>query len=260
MFPGDFFGENPSRWDHGAGPGVQVRDSEKCVAVEFEVPRFRSDDLKIDADTEAGEIVVSGRREAQEDGDSFVYGTATPDSFRRVFTFSTRDCDVSKFTTKLDSGVLTITVPKFPPAQEAKSVQLFGGDKDGKLVTTSTPDQLKAIRNATWPPNIQTEDTPEALTYKIQMPASVSQDHITLSRQGRNLSLSIGYDYTVKAPGREESQSLQYSTSLGLPRGTVNDDISTKYENGSLTVTVTKHGSDAKSNAKKDAKSDSPKK
>jgi len=88
---------------------------------------------------------------------------------------------------------------------------------------------------------IRHEDTAQALTYKCEMPATVTKDHIKLSLAGRNLTLSIGYDYSVKTKEREESQSLSYATTLGVPEGTTPADISTALENGTLTVTLAKH-------------------
>jgi HSP20 family molecular chaperone IbpA len=245
----NFFGNrgffNDWAYDNSA-PYFQIRESEKAAMIELEVPRYRAEDLSVDCDADHGIITVTGRRGAAHDTEEFsnlVYASSPLGSFRRSFSFAPKLYDVAKFSTKLDAGVFQVIVPKQTPPPAPQPVTVFGGNKEGQLVTTTTPEEFKAIRNTKWPPVIRHEETAEALTYKCEMPPSVTKDHIKLSLVGRALTLSIGYDYSVKSKNREESQSLSYATTLAVPQGTNASDITTAMDNGVLTITLAKHQS-----------------
>jgi HSP20 family molecular chaperone IbpA len=242
----NFFGNrgffNDSSSDNSA-PYFQVRESEKAAMIELEVPRYRAEDLSVDCDADHGTLTVTGRRGASHDTEfsNLVYASSPLGSFRRSFSFAPSFYDVSKFSTKLDAGVFQVIVPKKTPPPAPKALTIFGGNTEGQLVTATTPEEFKAIRNTKWPPVIRHDETAQALTYTCEMPPSVKKDHIQLSLSGRALTLSIGYDYSVKSKNCQESQSLSYSTTLAVPEGTNASDITTAMDNGVLTLTLAKH-------------------
>jgi len=233
-------------WMENTAPYAQVRESEKATMLEMEVPRYHMDEIRIDADVKNGILTVSGHRPRERynvDEEQLMWSTAPLGDFRRSFSFSPNWYDLSKYETNLDAGVLMITVPKreAPPAHQP--LRIFGGGKEGQLVTTTTPEEFRAVRRARWPPMIHRDETASELTYRCELPPTVSKDHIKLDLNGRALSLSIMYQYTVQTEYREEAQSLSYSTTLTVPQGTKPADISTSYENGIMTISLSKHQS-----------------
>jgi len=240
----NFFGNRGFNdfYDNSA-PYVQVRESDTSALIELEVPRYRSEELSVDCDESRGILTVTGRRTSQHhhaDYVNLVYASSPLGNFRRSFLLSPELYDVAKHSTKLEAGIFTVIVPKVP---RPTAVQVFGGDSKGQLTKSTTPEEFKAVRATAWPPVIRNEDTAEAMTYKCELPPTVTKDHIGLELNGQHLTLSIGYEYTLSSKDRTESQSLSYSTTLGVPRGTTAADISTGLNNGVLTITLAKHQS-----------------
>jgi HSP20 family molecular chaperone IbpA len=238
----NFFGNHGffSDRSYESAPYYQVRESDAAAQIELEVPRYHQEDLNVNCDVDHGQLTVTGKHVDRSDPNfhNLVYATTSLGNFRRTFSFEPTLYDVSKFSTKLVNGIFSITVPKKPQAQP---LTVFGGNDKGQLVTTTTPKEFSAVCNSRWPPQIRHEETAQALTYKCDMPPSVRPEHIQLSLTGRALTLSIGYEYTSKSKDRQESQSLYYSTTLGVPQGTTAKDITTAMDNGVLTITLAKH-------------------
>jgi HSP20 family molecular chaperone IbpA len=245
----NFFGNRGfyDQWDdYNTAPYAQVRESDKAVLLQLEVPRYRAEDIQVTSDVDQGILTVTGRQppaQYESEFENLVYATSSLGSFRRSFSFSPRHYDIANFSTKIENGVLSIIVPKQPKAPEPQAVTVFGGDEKGQLVTATTPELFKQIRGTKWPPTIRHEETAQALTYKCEMPPSITKDHVSIALRGQSLTLSIGYEYSLKTKNGEESQSLSYSTALAVPAGTVASDVSTSLDNGTLTITLAKHQS-----------------
>jgi len=230
--------------DHNAAPYAQVRESDKAVMIEVEVPRYHPEELKVECDPEYGILTISGTRHAQHHDAEYtnlVFASTTLGDFRRSFSLSPYYYDIAKFSTRLKHGVFTVIVPKLVTPPPPNSLHVYQGPYAGHMVTWSTPEEFKAVSSAKWPPVIRHESTAEMLTYKCELPPTITKDHIKLSLIGRDLTLNIGYEYSVKSKQRDEHQSLSYTATLGVPEGTKLSDISTALEYGVLTITLAKH-------------------
>jgi HSP20 family molecular chaperone IbpA len=267
LFPrfGSFFDE----FDHygmSVGPAVHVRESETALILEFEVPRYRAEDLRVEVRGDT--LVVSGRRPEERPHhdyayNQFLFGETPSNSFRRAFQIP-RGFDPTKVAHELSFGVLTVTIarrPTPPPLPEPVKVPIAGApastavaapqtstDSRGLTVTsTASPAEYNAVAQMKWPPKVKVDDSENAIRYTCSMPPSVTGDHIDLSLRGRTLNLAVNHQRKVQKKDKDgnvvfnEEQSVSYSTPLLVPEGTVASDISTEYKDGNLTITVSKH-------------------
>jgi HSP20 family molecular chaperone IbpA len=244
------FGGLLDRFD-SVGPHCHVRETPTSAILEVEVPRYTPEEIKVASDPTYGTVNISAQRANQNEDDDMLLFSASPlTRFSRTFTFSPYYYDVSKFTTSLAYGVLTVTVPKLErraieanqqqQQQQPEAVTVFGGNNKGELVAKTSPEEFEALTRARWPPVVKREENATALTYKCELPPTVTKDHITLQLHGRHLDLSVNYDRHTKSKHSEESHSVTYSTTFTVPQGTQPNDIHTTYENGLLVVTLDK--------------------
>jgi HSP20 family protein len=270
LFPrfGSFFDE----FDHygmDVGPAVHARESENALIMEFEVPRYRAEDLKVEVRGDT--LIVSGHRPEDRPHynqmyDQFLFGEAPSNSFRRAFHIP-QGFDPAKVSHELSFGVLTVTIarrPTPPPKAAAPApvkVPIAGAptpsgtvatqpttDSRGLTVmSTSTPAEYNAVAHMKWPPKVQVDDSNDRIKYTCTMPPSMTADHIDLSLRGRSLNLAVNSQRKVTKKDKDgnvvfnEEQAVSYSTPLLVPEGTNASDISTEFNNGTLTITVSKH-------------------
>lgn len=253
-----FFGFNGlfNSFDNSIGPHVEVRESETHAFIEMEVPRYRAAEIKLESDPQSGLITVIGKRDTGSRGneyDRLLFSSAPVSGFRRSFRFSPDYYDLSKAESSLEFGIFTLKVPKRDTkaieakmavaAKESKPVTVFsGGNARSKdVVSKTTPEEFSAITHARWPPKIKQEEDAQSLTYKCELPPTVSKEHLSLTLRGRLLELCVDYKRHTKTDHGEETQTATFSTTLPVPQGTKPEDIHTVYESGTLTITLAKH-------------------
>jgi HSP20 family protein len=117
----------PLAW--GAGmPAVDVIDKEKEVEVRAELPGI--DEKDIDVRLSDGTLTIRGEkkeeREEREEGGSYYVSERRYGSFQRSFRIP-EGIDHDKVDASFRKGVLTITLPKTPEAQQkAKKIEVKG--------------------------------------------------------------------------------------------------------------------------------------
>jgi HSP20 family molecular chaperone IbpA len=255
------------------GPHVHMRESEDALIMEFEVPRYRAEDVKVEVRGET--LIVSGERPLDRphysDGFSqFLFGEAPSNSFRRAFHIPS-GFDPKNVSHELNYGVLTIKIGKVPTqkvpvaghiaaaggaAAPKQSGELIKQQTDSRGLTVSSTmsaEEYNAIANMKWPPKIHVDDSNDRIRYTCTMPSTMTPDHIELTLRGRSLNLAVNNQRKVTKKDRDgnvvfnEEQAVSYSTPLLVPEGTQASDISTEYNNGTLTITVSKHANPTQS-------------
>lgn len=248
---GPYFGFRGLYDDFGAsyGPQVQAHESATGLCVELDVPRYRMADLTLDTDLDRGVLTVTGSRNAtaapSAGGASYDVALVVSSplgGFRRSFHLSPSIYDLTKITTSLDAGVLSILVPKVPPKPAEQPLTIFGSDA---AVAKTTAEELQAVRRAKDIMSVKKEETAAALTYRCELSPVVTKDHIELTLTGRTLQISVRYVRTVKTDRSESHESATYATNVAVPAGTTAADVHTTYEPGLLVVTLDKHAAAA---------------
>jgi HSP20 family molecular chaperone IbpA len=254
------------------GPSVHTRATEEGLTLELEVPRYRQEEIEVKVEPHNTLVIAGKRANEMSRHDRFLFGDTPSTSFRRALHIP-YEYDTSKMKWELSHGVLVITIPHAPQVKPPEPQRLpiagsqtaqpqthqQGGtlttrDKHGmELSTTSNPEEFQAVARMNWPPKIKREEADGRITYTCSMPPTVTSDHLDLSLQGRNLTLGVHHQLQqIKKDSAgntvfNQQQSVQYSTNLLVPEGTSASDISTSYNNGNLTITVSKHDNPSQS-------------
>lgn len=233
------------------GPQANVREAPNFVEIELEVPRFRPDDIAVNIDANSGLITVEGHRASvtEEEQEHLLFSSSPLSNFRKHYRFSPQHYDFGNVSWKVDCGIFQLRLPKRQVPPPPQPVVVYGQPQAGQsqeLVETTTPEQMALFRQAAWPPSLKVDEAANALTYKCQLPAGVTQDHVELDLYGRSLVLSVNYSRHRRTAHGEDSESATYSTSFPVPEGTTPTDIHTAMgENNTLAITVDKHGAAA---------------
>lgn len=103
----DFFGER----DYGYRKfKLDVRDTGDEYIVDADMPGINKEDISVHFEDEQLIIAVNREEETEEDTKDYIHRERSVESFERRLHL--KDVDPSKFTAKLDNGVLTIHAPK----------------------------------------------------------------------------------------------------------------------------------------------------
>lgn len=109
---GNFFNATRSV---AAGPRFVTKEESEGHVLSAEVPGLSRDELQITVDK--GVLTVAGRREMEiPEGYQVLRRERVPVSFSKSFRLSD-DMDGSKIDARLESGLLTIHIPRRPEAQ-----------------------------------------------------------------------------------------------------------------------------------------------
>ena len=268
------------RSSHSGDLNVSVSETNEAVFLEMEVPRFRSEDIKV-SNLSHGRISIEGRlpSRAQETRGRTLFADSPLHSFNRTFSFPTSAFDTEKLSFVVEHGVLTVCVPRVtkPEPKEPETLSIQSGapaatpqlaaapndahNNNSQVATTPTteqqqqqgvvtaPAEWQAIRKLRWPPQIQVEDTADHLSYACEVPPAVSKEHLSLKLDGDRIVLGVTCAHSMERKNNQgavtyhESSSVGYSTGLAVPPGTSSKDISSSYENGRLIIKVAKHKS-----------------
>ena len=100
-------------------PQVDVRENADAYVIQADMPGVRDDD--IDVHLEDGRLTISGARHElkEHDDDTLHIAERRYGTFTRTFVLP-READTEHIEAKLDSGVLTVTVPKRADAKPRK--------------------------------------------------------------------------------------------------------------------------------------------
>ena len=90
-------------------PVANIHEDKDGYVLEAEMPGVNKDGLSITV--ENGELVILGRRQVRDLKGTLLHRESRDSDFRRVFELDP-SIDASKITAKIDSGVLTLHLPK----------------------------------------------------------------------------------------------------------------------------------------------------
>jgi len=221
--------------------GSTVRESNKAVCIEIEVPRYRPEDLTYTVDSSKGEVTVVGKQPEQlhpQENERLLFSSTPMSGFRRTYHVSPNHFDLGKITTRLECGVFTLIAPRLANTS-TEPVTVFGeNNKDDRYVPNASSMEVSDLRHSHWPPSIRVSETSTGLTYRCQLPASVQRDHIELQLVNNVLKLTVHYIRRVQTEHHDYSETASYSTSWTVPDGTLASDVHTTYTYGLLTVYV----------------------
>ena len=98
-------------------PAIDVRANEEAVVFVCDVPGLKQEDIEITLENH--ELVIQGSRKYEGTADERVLVGRAYGSFKRAFALPD-SLDEANLEAKLDSGVLTIRIPKQPKAKPRK--------------------------------------------------------------------------------------------------------------------------------------------
>lgn len=116
----DFLGKD--FFQKGTYPKVDVRDEEKALVLEAEVPGLAKDQIKVELD--GGVLRIKGEKKSvdEEKQKNYIHKELKHSAFCRSFQLGD-NVDVEKITSKFENGVLEITLPKKTPEVKAPEVK-----------------------------------------------------------------------------------------------------------------------------------------
>lgn len=258
----------PDFFTHASGPEGHAYESENLLTLEFDVPRYKAEEVTVKVtDAARGFLEIAGKRAAENKKSKghLLFGHAKPTSFRRTFRLSPRLYTLESLSHKLEQGVLTITVPKVPTPPPLPQLTLFDGAAEliegkrqeeerltGHEVSTEQAKQdvlsvddaivAKIQRNTKWPPVTKVAETEKEYRYDFTLPQEVAKEHLKVTLQGTLLTLEVHCGHPDKHDGHG-SRWVTYSESLEVPLGTVAEAIHTEYEVGRFSIVINKDSS-----------------
>jgi HSP20 family protein len=91
-------------------PLVSIRETEKEIVVEAEMPGLKKENISVDL--EGDQLIVIGKQHEQTPKDfTVVYQERTPFEYRRFFTIET-EIDSQNISAQYENGILSVTLPK----------------------------------------------------------------------------------------------------------------------------------------------------
>lgn len=111
----DFFGK-------GSYPKVAVRNEEKEIIIEAEVPGLKKDQVKVEVEDGVLRIKGERREESKDENKNYVYNELKRSSFCRSFVVDD-NIDVDNIGAEFEDGVLQVTLPKLKPTPEKPVVK-----------------------------------------------------------------------------------------------------------------------------------------
>ena len=226
-FFGDFF--NFPRFENlvqsSPGPSAYCRVQEKGLELELEVPRFRKEDIKVEADDKTGRLLISGCRDAPkgaQKGTFHVAGSSIP-SFRRVFTIDARGYDLKNISTNLEDGVLTILIPHL----ESKLAIEHGQTPPGAL-----KDTLESHPGGSIDSNIPVTHESHGAAGETAAPSSALTEtkapgEIATKQEGQQEQQLVNtFRWPPKMEITPKSDSGPLTYTISMPSGMTNPDVS----------------------------------
>lgn len=93
-------------------PRLNVKETEKAFEVEAEMPGVKKEDVKVSIENQRVTIEAEARSESeQREGENVIYSERSTRKYMRSFSLPS-DVDEATAEAHLDSGLLTLTLPK----------------------------------------------------------------------------------------------------------------------------------------------------
>ena len=113
LWPSDFFGDffNDGFGSFSSGMKADIRETDKDYIIDVEVPGMKKDDVEISVNDNMLTISAKVNEEHEEKGEGrYLRRERRSGVYRRSFALDNIKSDAIK--AKMDSGVLTVTLPK----------------------------------------------------------------------------------------------------------------------------------------------------
>jgi HSP20 family molecular chaperone IbpA len=145
-----------------ASPQAQCRVTDDGLVLELEVPRFKKEHISVEAVPHSGRVVVTGKRDSQSAPNALHSAGRTMPSFQRAFSVSPRVYNLTKLTSTVEDGVLTIRIPHHTEAEPASPKLPPASRQDEAIAVNEVPpavpaESAVAARQSTdfaWPPRM----------------------------------------------------------------------------------------------------------
>jgi HSP20 family molecular chaperone IbpA len=239
-----FFGHFPSLTTT-AGPHAEARLTEEGVELEMEIPRYRPEDVKVEADATTGRITISGQHPRARSSTTTADSATSMSSFRRSYKVPTDLFDVSKMQSVVEHGCLTVRIPRRPP--EARSPPRALRSRD-EVEVKNDPKANKANAVALtssslrWPPELQIAEKPAPgvrMSIVCNLPPEASNDNVHVQFLDHDrIRVDVTYRERKESANSFVEHNASFSRIMQLPPGTKKSDVSAAIENGQLTVSV----------------------
>jgi HSP20 family molecular chaperone IbpA len=219
------------------------------VEVEMELPRYRPEDVKVTTDTETGLVTIEASRPKSG---SMTKGKADPAPVKRTFTASLALFDLTKLSSKVEHGVLTITLNRKPkPAPQITQVPIEGSSSSTPKQAVEAPTAAKGAqvavadaRRPQWPPRMELVQKPAdgvATAYTVTLPPSVHPENVTLQvLEGNRLRVDVAFSTRRETKHGVEEHSASFARIVPLPEGAKAENVKAKLDEGRLTIEVLK--------------------
>jgi len=108
-------------------PDIEIKETKNAYVFKADLPGVKENDLEISVT--GNRLTIGGKREEEkkEEGERYYSYERSFGSFSRSFTLP-EGADLDNIKASLESGVLSLTVPK-KEAVQAKRIQIGGGEK-----------------------------------------------------------------------------------------------------------------------------------
>jgi len=200
----------PDRQSDGLTPHVQVSD-DGTLLLDFELPGFKAAEVNVLGDAAKDCLTVVAER---MDGARLRPGQ--PRKVSQHYRVPSQSFDLSKVGSKVEDGVLTVTVPP-------------------RVVPEEDKGPLESMR---WPPQLTIDETPEGVVHcRFTLPREIAKENISVQLQGRSLLLRMKASLHS---GESLSRTLSYIQTLTVPKGTTAAQVRTVFEPGCFTVIIEK--------------------
>lgn len=104
-------------------PALDVKEDDEKVVVSAELPGISREDIQISVDRDILEIRGQKQEEQKRDGENFFMVERSYGSFSRRIALPS-EVDTERAEAHMESGVLTLTLPKTESSQHRKTIQI----------------------------------------------------------------------------------------------------------------------------------------
>lgn len=238
---------------NSAGPNAHFRATKDAAVLEFEVPRFKTEDIKLETNEQKGRITIAGERKVDDKSQLHAAGTSIT-SFRRSFAVDPSVFDFKGVTYTVEHGLLTVTVPLRPQEQKKIDVPATATAADdvpilpdataakpeadaGKAVATQ---QQEATTTFEWPPKLTVANKSDKapLTYTLELPAGAKDAKVQLNVRGKLLTVDVSHTVRRETKHGYSEQYGSFSRSFPLPDGATKDKVKAQMQGSKLVIEV----------------------